>query len=283
MKILNSIPDIRAQRWADPTLTWGFVPTMGYLHQGHISLVERAAAENDRVMASIYVNPTQFAAGEDLSTYPRALERDAAMLEAAGCDVLFTPSDEVMYPEGFQTIVEVTEVTKKLEGASRPDHFGGVTQIVAKLFNIAQPTRAYFGQKDFQQTVVLKRMVKDLNFNLDLIVCPTMREVDGLAMSSRNKYLNEAEREQATVLSRALKQAQRAYASGEKSADKLRLLMETTIALEPLAKLDYLSIAHPLRLDEEQGDVTAGAIASMAVFFGKTRLIDNMELGEIRD
>ncbi|MCB0033458.1 MAG: pantoate--beta-alanine ligase [Anaerolineales bacterium] len=281
MVVTDNISKIREIRWADPAATWGLVPTMGYLHSGHLALVAAAAAENDFTAVTIYVNPTQFAPTEDLSSYPRDLERDLSLLEAAGVDLVFTPSDAVMYPDGFQTKVEVTELSQRQEGASRPTHFAGVTLIVAKLFNIIQPTRAYFGQKDAQQTIVLKRMVGDLNFNLELIVRPTVREADGLAMSSRNKYLSPEQREAAVVLHHALTLAERMIADGERDANKIRTLMTERIAAEPLARLDYISIADRGTLEEI--DTAAGEILiSLAVFFGQTRLIDNVmiDVGE---
>ena len=264
-------------RWGERDLGWGLVPTMGYLHEGHLSLVRRARAENDRVTVSIYVNPTQFGPSEDLSTYPRDLERDLELLQREDVNLVFTPGDEVMYPPGFQTEVIVREVSKVLEGASRPDHFKGVATVVAKLFNIVQPGRAYFGQKDAQQTVVLRQMVHDLSFNVELVICPTVRERDGLAMSSRNAYLAPAEREAATVLYRALSKARAAYEQGERQGDRLRQIVEETIAAEPLARPDYASAANPDTL-AEVGYIDDGVLLSAAVFIGKTRLIDNMLL-----
>ncbi|MFO7682173.1 MAG: pantoate--beta-alanine ligase [Chloroflexota bacterium] len=275
MIVTADINHIRAIRWQDPALTWGLVPTMGYLHEGHLSLVRRALAENDRALATIYVNPTQFAPTEDLSTYPRDLERDLALLQETGADVVFTPGDDVMYPAGFQTYVSVEEVTKVLEGASRPGHFRGVSTIVAKLFNIAQPTRAYFGQKDFQQALVLQRMVIDLNFNLEMVICPIVREPDGLALSSRNKYLTPEQRQAATLLQRTLAAAVAALQDGERDAAHIRQLAADRITAEPLARLDYFSVAHPDTLIELDV-VEEKAVLSTAVFFGKTRLIDNM-------
>lgn len=279
MIVTQTISKIRTVRWADPALSWGFVPTMGYLHDGHIALARRARTENDKVAASIYVNPTQFAPTEDLSTYPRNLERDLALLEAAGVDLVFTPDDTIMYPAGFQTYVTVTEVSQPLEGAARPTHFRGVATVVTKLFNIVQPTRAYFGQKDAQQTAVLRKMVHDLNFNLEIIVCPTVREPDGLAMSSRNAYLSPEQRQAATVLYRALSRAQAAYNQGERNATVLRKVMVDEITAESLARLDYISVAHPRTLIE-LNTIQNGALFSLAVFFGKTRLIDNFLVEE---
>lgn len=274
MNVTNDISRVRALRWEKPQITWGFVPTMGYLHEGHLSLVRRAREENERVAVSIFVNPTQFGPGEDLSQYPRALERDMELLRAAHADLVFTPNDADMYPPGFQTYVSVGDVAKTLEGASRPTHFQGVATVVTKLFNIVQPTRAYFGQKDAQQVAVLRQMVADLNFNLEFIVCPTVREPDGLAMSSRNKYLSPEERQAATVLYRALTAAESAWRAGEKRGESLRAIMTATVAQEKLARLDYASVADPMTMIELE-HISAQALFSLAVFVGKTRLIDN--------
>lgn len=275
MNVTDSIEEVQKIRWQDPAATWGLVPTMGYLHEGHISLLRQARTENDFVAATIYVNPTQFAPTEDLSSYPRDLTRDLALLQAAGADLVFTPGDAQMYPQGFQTYVTVEQVTDMLEGAARPTHFRGVTTIVAKLFHIVQPTNAYFGQKDFQQTVVVRRMVTDLNFNLKLIVCPTVREADGLALSSRNSYLTPPQRQAAVVLSRALTHGIEMLQAGTRDGDTVRQAMEAIIAAEPLARLDYLSVADPVTL-AELTQVHEMALLSTAVFVGKTRLIDNM-------
>lgn len=277
MNVTNDISRVRTLRWENSHLTWGFVPTMGYLHEGHLSLVRRAREENERVAVSIFVNPTQFGANEDLSKYPRALERDLNMLRAANTDLVFTPDDTDMYPPGFQTYVSVRDVAKTLEGASRPTHFQGVATIVTKLFNIVQPARAYFGQKDAQQVAVLRQMVADLNFNLEFIVCPTVREPDGLAMSSRNKYLSPEERRAATVLYRALTAAESAFRAGEKRGDRLRAILRDTVAQEKLARLDYASVANPMTMFELE-HISAQALCSLAVYFGKTRLIDNILL-----
>lgn len=274
MKVTDNIAEIRQIRWDDPELAWGLVPTMGFLHEGHLSLVRRAKAENERTAVSIYVNPTQFAPTEDLSSYPRDLPRDLALLEAEGVDLVFTPSDAVMYPGGFQTAVTLSKVTRPLEGASRPTHFQSVATVVAKLFNIIQPTRAYFGQKDAQQAVVIRQMARDLNFHLDVTVCPIVREADGLAMSSRNAYLKPAERQAATALYRALQAAKSAFEHGERDGRALRRLMRETINAEPLARLDYVSAAHPATLIE-LNKIENEVLLSLAVFVGKTRLIDN--------
>ena len=283
MFVTDEIAEVRKVRWADPASSWGLVPTMGYLHEGHLALVRAAKAANDYTAVTIYVNPTQFAPTEDLATYPRDLERDLALLRAEGVDLVFTPSDATMYPPGFQTAVSVTQLAQLLEGASRPDHFAGVALVVAKLFNIIQPTRAYFGQKDYQQTVVLRQMVRDLDFNLTLIVCPTVREADGLALSSRNKYLQGEARTAALVLSQSLTAVAQAVQAGERNAERLRAIVRNKIAAEPLARLDYVSVADAKTLAEldEVPPAPQGAyefVVSLAVFIGSTRLIDNLLL-----
>jgi pantoate--beta-alanine ligase len=276
MRVVHTIAEARTVRRALPG-TWGFVPTMGYLHEGHLSLVRRARAENDRVAVSIFVNPTQFGPHEDYARYPRDLERDLRLLEPLGVDLVFIPSVEEMYPPGFQTWVIVEEVSRPLEGASRPGHFRGVATVVAKLFNILQPDRAYFGQKDAQQTVVIRRMVQDLNIPVEIVICPTVREPDGLAMSSRNTYLNPEERRAATVLFRALQAAKARYEAGERDAERLREAMREVIRAEPLARIDYVSVAHPETLQELER-VEGPALLSLAVYIGTTRLIDNLML-----
>ncbi len=279
MIVTDSVDEVRRLRGQASDLSWGLVPTMGYLHDGHLSLVKRARDENDRTAVSIYVNPTQFAPTEDLDSYPRALERDLQLLEAEGVDLVFAPHDRTMYPPGFQTYVTVGDVSKPLEGASRPTHFRGVTTIVAKLFNIVQPNRAYFGQKDAQQTIVLKQMVRDLDFDVEMIICPIVREPDGLAQSSRNQYLTTEQRAGANVLYRSLMAAQASYEGGQRSAEALRELMHAVIAQEPLAKVGYISVADPGTL-AELDEIDDRGLFSMAVFFGKTRLIDNLLVGE---
>lgn len=275
MNVFTEISDIRIQRWAEPLTTWGLVPTMGYLHEGHLSLVRRARQENDRVGVSIFVNPTQFNNPNDLVAYPRDMERDLALLQEAGADLVWTPMPEMVYPPGYQTYVEVEEVTRPLEGAARPGHFRGVATIVAKLFNVFQPQRAYFGQKDAQQVVVIKRMVEDLNFNLEFVVSPTMREADGLAMSSRNARLSPAARQSAACLYQALLAAKSAFKQGQHSADSLRAAMRTVVESTPLTHLDYVSVAHPDTL-AELDMVEDKALLSLAVFVDEVRLIDNM-------
>ena len=255
----------------------GLVPTMGYLHDGHLSLVGRARAECRSVAVSIFVNPAQFGPTEDLAKYPQDLERDLRQLEASGADVVWTPTPEIMYPTGYQTWVEVEKITQGLEGAQRPGHFRGVATVVSKLFNAVRPAKAYFGQKDAQQAAVIRQMTLDLNFPVEIVVCPIVREPDGLAMSSRNVYLSPEQRRAATVLYRALNAAEAAYKAGERKADALRHVMETTLAGEPLAKVQYVSCADYDTLRELE-QVTGKTLLSMAVFFGKTRLIDNTVL-----
>jgi len=278
MKVLSTIAEFKESRQKIKNSV-GLVPTMGYLHEGHLTLVRRAREKNRTVVVSIFVNPTQFGPREDFVQYPRDPERDLALLEKEKVDLVFMPSVEEMYPEGFCSWVEVEKVTDKLEGAVRPGHFRGVTTVVAKLFNIVQPTRAYFGQKDAQQAVVIKRMVADLNMNLDIIVVPTEREPDGLAMSSRNTYLSPEERQAALVLWKSLNLAQQLWSQGERKAERVRQQMTVLIQKEPLAKIDYVSIAEPETL-EEIVEIDRAALVSLAVRIGRTRLIDNITLGE---
>lgn len=277
MQVINTIAEMRKLRrqLSEPV---GFVPTMGYFHEGHLSLVRQARKENPTVVVSIFVNPTQFGPGEDFQDYPRDLNRDLELLEREKVDIVFVPSEEEMYPPGFSSWVDVEKVTERLEGASRPGHFRGVATVCAKLFNIIQPTRAYFGQKDAQQAVVIKKMVADLNMNLEIVVVPTVRESNGLAMSSRNTYLNPEERQAATVLFKALSLARELWQGGEKDADKIRHQMTSLIQKEPLAKIDYVSIADANTL-EELKKIDRPAIVFLAVRIGKTRLIDNVILG----
>lgn len=257
----------------------GFVPTMGSLHAGHISLVRRARAECASVVASIFVNPSQFGPHEDFAAYPRDLPRDLALLEPAGAELVWTPTAEELYPPDYQTWVTVEDVAHPLEGAMRPGHFRGVATIVARLFNAVGPQKAYFGQKDAQQVAVIRRMTRDLLFPLEIVVCPTVREADGLALSSRNTYLTPEQRAAAPVLYRALCAARSAYQSGERNAAQLRQVMNAVLATEPLARPQYVSCAHPDTLQVLE-TVTDGALLSMAVYVGKTRLIDNFLLRE---
>jgi pantoate--beta-alanine ligase len=276
MHVVKTVLEIRASRQKLKG-TVGFVPTMGYLHEGHLALVKQAKIENSAVVVSIYVNPTQFGPREDLGAYPRDLDRDIELLRKEGTDVVFVPPDDEMYPSEFSSWVDVEKVTERLEGASRPGHFRGVATVVAKLFNIVQPTRAYFGQKDAQQVVVIKRMAADLNMNLEVAVVPTVRESDGLAMSSRNMYLSPKERQAGTILFKALTLARQLRGGGEKDAENIRRQMTALIQKEPLAQIDYVSIADAETL-EELNSLDRPAVASLAVRIGKTRLIDNMPL-----
>ncbi len=280
MKIVTTIAEFRQVRRGYGFESVGFVPTMGYLHEGHLELIRRARTENERVVASIYVNPKQFSPTEDLSRYPRDLDRDFHMLAGENVDLVFVPSNEVMYPPDYQTTVSVSRVTQALEGLRRPTHFDGVTTVVAKLFNIVQPSRTYFGQKDAQQSVVIRQMVRDLNFDLEIVVCPTVRESDGLAMSSRNKYLTEDQRKGATVLYKALQSAKSIWDGGTRNSGILRAAMMETLSEELLARVDYISAADPVTLEEWHGEIPrdSGLLLSMAVFFGQTRLIDNLLL-----
>ena len=276
MKVIETIDDMKRLRrkLAEPV---GFVPTMGYFHEGHLSLVRRARAENPSVVVSIFVNPTQFGPQEDFSSYPSDPQRDLALLEKEQVDIVFMPSVAEMYPAQFNSWVEVSQVTERLEGASRPGHFRGVTTVCAKLFNIVQPTTAYFGQKDAQQAIVIKKMVADLNMNLEIVTLPTVREPDGLAMSSRNTYLNPEQRQAALVLYQALTLAQKLWSQGEKDAQAICQQMVDFIGKQPLANIDYVSIADAETLDEFEM-VNPPALASLAVRIGTTRLIDNVVL-----
>ncbi|MGA7990735.1 MAG: pantoate--beta-alanine ligase [Thermoanaerobaculia bacterium] len=252
----------------------GFVPTMGALHAGHLSLVRRARAENAHAAATVFVNPAQFGPREDLASYPRALERDLGLLEEEGVAFVLAPEPEAMYPSGFETWVEPGPLAARLEGERRPGHFRGVLTVVAKLFNAIEPDRAYFGQKDAQQAVLVRRMARDLDFATQVVVCPIVRESDGLAMSSRNVNLSPAERKGASVLARSLAAASVAWDAGERRGDALRRTALTVLATEPLARPDYVSAADPSTLMETDGPVER-LLLSMAVRFGATRLLDN--------
>lgn len=278
MKVEVAIAEVRKSRAALPN-PFGFVPTMGYLHEGHLSLVRRARNECPSVGVSIFVNPPQFSENEDLSAYPRDLDRDLRLLEAEGVDLVWTPASDDMYPEGFQTWVTVEQLSQPLEGLHRQSHFRGVATVVAKLFNAIRPDKAYFGQKDAQQVVVIQRMTEDLNFPLEVVVCPTIREPDGLAMSSRNTYLDPKQREAATVIYRSLTTAFQSFEAGERDAEVLRTRMSDVLSTEPLAQPQYVSVADPDTLEELNGPIER-ALFSMAVYMGKTRLIDNMVVGD---
>ncbi len=276
MEIIKTIARLRQVRARFAQV--GLVPTMGYLHAGHLSLVRLARDACDTVAVSIFVNPTQFGPHEDLDRYPRNLERDFQLLQAQGVDLVFVPDVAEIYPDGYGTYVEVQGVTEMLEGAARPGHFRGVATVVCKLFNIIQPTHAYFGQKDAQQTVVVRKMVRDLDLPIEIVIGPTVREADGLALSSRNAYLAPDEREAATVLYRALMSARERYEAGSRDAEELRAAMRAVLSAEPLARVEYVSTAHPLTLQELDQLDTDGALLSMAVRIGRTRLIDNIIL-----
>lgn len=263
---------LAAERKAGRTL--GLVPTMGYLHEGHVSLARRAAAENDRVVMSIYVNPLQFGPNEDLAAYPRDLEGDLAAAARGGVHAVFHVADAEMYPRDFSTYVVPEALVAGLCGARRPGHFRGVTTVVTKLFNLVQPDRAYFGQKDAQQVAVVQRMARDLDFGLEVVVCPTVREPDGLAMSSRNKYLSGDERTKALALSRALAEARRLVAAGERDARAIRSRLAPLFEGDPAVRLDYLEIVDPSTLEALER-IERRALLAIAAFVGKTRLIDN--------
>jgi len=275
MQVIKTIAEMRQAR-KETKKTLGFVPTMGYLHDGHIALVRQAKLENKLVAVSIFVNPTQFGPKEDFKSYPRDTERDLAMLEPL-TDFVFMPSDAEMYPADYDTWVEVKDITDVLEGAARPGHFCGVSTVVAKLFNIVEPTRAYFGQKDAQQVAVIRKMVNDLNMNLEVITCPTARELDGLAMSSRNTYLSPQQRRAAPVLYHALLLAKEQVIQGEWDAAAIRKEMTKLIQKEPQADIEYISIADNETLKEIYR-IKGPALVSLAVKFGRTRLIDNIVL-----
>ena len=276
MRVIETVAGIREVRDKEHGKV-GLVPTMGYLHEGHLSLVRLARKENSLVVVSIFVNPSQFGPGEDLASYPRDTDRDLRLLKKEGTDLIFAPAAKEMYPPGFNTWVDIEHLTELLEGNSRPGHFRGVATVVAKLFNIVQPDRAYFGQKDAQQALVIKKMVAELNMNLEIVVGKTIRESDGLAMSSRNSYLNLEERQSATVLYKSLSLAKQLCQDGETGADALRREMQLLIQQQPAAEIDYISIADASTL-EELKVIDRPALASLAVRIGKTRLIDNILL-----
>ncbi|HKL10756.1 MAG TPA: pantoate--beta-alanine ligase [Clostridia bacterium] len=254
----------------------GLVPTMGFLHEGHLSLIKRARKENDLLVVSLFVNPTQFGPGEDLESYPRDLKKDAALCEGKGADILFAPDAGEMYFEDYGTYVEVSgELTKGLCGKSRPTHFRGVTSVVSKLFNIVDPDRAYFGQKDAQQVAVIKRMVRDLNFDVEIVVCPIVREEDGLAKSSRNIYLSKDEREAALVLNRSLRAAAERISSGERNGHEIKAMVEKMIKEEPLSAIDYVEVVDAESIKPIE-TLKGSVLVALAVRFGKARLIDNI-------
>lgn len=276
IKVVSTVNETKAQikEWKKQGLTVGLVPTMGFLHEGHQSLIKKAVEENDRVVVSVFVNPIQFAPNEDLETYPRDLEADKRLCDSTGADLIFHPTPEEMYPEGFSTHIQMENLTKELCGKTRPTHFGGVCTVVGKLFNIVQPNRAYFGQKDAQQLAIIKRMVRDLNFDLEIVGCPIIREPDGLAKSSRNTYLNAEERKAALILSKAIKLGKEMVENGERNAQTVIKAMTDKINSEPLARIDYVNVVDALSI--EPLEVIKGEVlVAIAVYIGKTRLIDN--------
>ncbi len=276
MKIVNTIDAVRRQvrEWRSQGLTVGLVPTMGYLHEGHKSLIDCAVAENDRVVVSVFVNPMQFGPTEDLESYPRDLDRDAAVCEKAGASLVFHPEPEQMYAPDFSSYIDMNTLTGGLCGKSRPTHFRGVCTVVAKLFNIVMPDKAYFGQKDAQQLAVIRHMVSDLSYGIEIVGCPIVREEDGLAKSSRNTYLSPEERKAALVLSRSLEQAKKLLEQGEKDASVVAAAIRKEIEQEPLARIDYVEIVDYNTLEPVQS--TEGELlTAIAVYIGKTRLIDN--------
>lgn len=276
MEVVKTIKEVRAKvnEWRKQGLTVGFVPTMGYLHQGHGSLIKKAAEENDKVVVSIFVNPIQFGPKEDLATYPRDLERDSKVSIDAGASIIFHPDVEEMYEKNLSTYVNVDGITEGLCGEKRPGHFRGVATVVTKLFNIVKPDRAYFGEKDAQQLAVIKRMVRDLSIDVEVIGCPIIREEDGLAMSSRNTYLSAEERSAALVLSRAIKKCDEALKSGKIKVEVLKNIIADEINSTPLSKIDYIEIVDSETLEKVE-EVSKSVLIALAVFIGKTRLIDN--------
>ncbi len=274
--IVKTIEEVRAQvkAWRAEGLTVGLVPTMGYLHEGHQSLIARSVAENDRTVVSDFVNPIQFGPTEDLATYPRDMERDAALCESTGANLIFNPEPEEMYAPDFCTYVDMDHLTKGLCGKTRPIHFRGVCTVVSKLFHIVQPDRAYFGQKDAQQLAVIRRMVRDLNMPLTIVGCPIIREEDGLAKSSRNTYLSAEERKAALCLSRGLNKGKAAVEAGETDAEKVKAIITAEIEAEPLSRIDYVEIVDWNNL-EPVSSTEGSILAAVAVYIGKTRLIDN--------
>jgi pantoate--beta-alanine ligase len=279
MKTLATTPDMKAwsRNGLAEGLTIGFVPTMGFLHEGHLSLMRKARAENDLLVASIFVNPTQFGPGEDFATYPRDPDSDSQKCEQCGVDALFLPAAQEIYPKDFQTFVDVTEVSRPMCGASRPGHFRGVATVVTKLFNIVMPTNAYFGKKDFQQLCVISTMVRELDMNVRIVPCDTVRETDGLAMSSRNARLTGEQRSQAVCLYHALAKARELFGNGETDPERYLVTMRERIHQAPDATIDYVNLVDPDSL-RDLNEVSGKALAAMAVRFGQVRLIDNMIL-----
>ena len=280
MMVVKTIKEVReiVGGWRQEGLSVGLVPTMGYLHEGHQSLIKKSASQNDRTVVSVFVNPIQFGPNEDLEAYPRDLNRDIKAVEEAGGDLIFNPEPSEMYPGHFTSFIDTTETTELLCGAVRPVHFRGVCTVVGKLFNIVTPDRAYFGQKDAQQLATIRRFVRDLNFPLEIIACPIVREDDGLAKSSRNTYLNAEERQAALILSKSLKKGKEAIESGEKDAKTIIAIIKNSLQSEPLARIDYVEVVdfeNIQRVDKIEGET----LVAIAVYIGKTRLIDNFIIG----
>ena len=280
MKVVTTVKEVRdyVKQWKKNGETVGFVPTMGYLHEGHGSLITAARNNNDRVVVSIFVNPMQFGPTEDLESYPRDLEKDSKSCESLGADLIFHPEPSEMYHDDFSTYVDMSVLTEELCGLSRPVHFRGVCTVVNKLFNIVQPDRAYFGEKDAQQLAIIKHMVQDLNMDIEVIGCPIVREEDGLAKSSRNTYLSLEERKAALILSQTVELCKKLIADGETDADVVVSKMKENIEKEPLAKIDYVKAVNGLTM-QQQKEIKAPMLIAMAVYIGKTRLIDNYILG----
>lgn len=276
MEVFHTIDELKKQikTWKKENYRIALVPTMGFLHAGHESLIKAAAGENDKVVVSIFVNPIQFGPNEDYSTYPRDMEKDIDTCRKAGADCIFAPEPKEMYGQGSYTFVNVEKLTEGLCGARRPGHFRGVCTVVSKLFNIVTPDRAYFGQKDAQQLAVIKKMVKDLNFDIEIVGCPIIREADGLAMSSRNTYLSQDERKAALVLSRSLNLAKTTLSNGERNVDTVKQIISTEIKKEPLSRIDYIEIVDSENLQSVE-TVNRSVLVAIAVYIGKTRLIDN--------
>lgn len=280
MKVVKTIQEAREiiAAWRKEGLSVGLVPTMGYLHEGHQSLIAKSVSQNDRTVVSVFVNPIQFGPNEDLEAYPRDLNRDMQLVEATGGDLFFNPEPSEMYPPHFTSFIDTTETTELLCGAVRPIHFRGVCTVVGKLFNIVRPDRAYFGQKDAQQLATIRRFVRDLNFGIEIVPCPIVREADGLAKSSRNTYLSPAERQAALILSKSLKLGKEAIENGEKDAKKVIEIIKANLATEPLARIDYVEVVdfeNIQRVDTISGET----LVAIAVYIGKTRLIDNFIIG----
>ena len=276
MKVVKTIKEVReiVSSWRRDGLTVGLVPTMGYLHEGHQSLISKSVSENDRTVVSVFVNPIQFGPNEDLEAYPRDLKRDMEAVEAVGGDLIFNPEPAEMYPSHFTSFIDTTETTELLCGAVRPVHFRGVCTVVGKLFNIVTPDRAYFGQKDAQQLATIRRFVRDLNFGLEIVPCPIVREADGLAKSSRNTYLSPAERKAALILSKSLALGKKAVDEGERDASKVVSIITESLQTEPLARIDYVEVVDFENIQRVE-TISGETLVAIAVYIGKTRLMDN--------